>query len=60
MYDAELLDWYHAHQLCEWQARDPVVVNIKLCDSSVLDDLDKLLSANILDVVVLQLQFFNR
>ena len=60
MYDAELLYWYHTHQLCEREARNSVVVYIELCDSSVLDDLHKLLGTNIFDVVILQLQFLNR
>ena len=59
MHNAQLLHWDHVHQLCKTHARDSVVVDVELGDPSVLDDLDKLFSTNIFDIIVLQLQLLD-
>ena len=59
MNDTELSHWDNMHQLSERCARNVIIVNIKFGNPSVLDDLDKLFSTNILNQVVLELQFLD-
>lgn len=53
--NAQFFDRDNAHQLSQGSPRDVVVVHIQLRDPSALDHLHKLLSSDILDLVVLQL-----
>ena len=59
MNDTKLSHWDNMHQLSERCTRDIIIVNIKFRNPSVLDDLDKLFCTNILNQVVLELQFLD-